>query len=439
MNRSEDFWIRLQDVFSPKDALAGQQGRDFYCEREHSPFNDMCIDFRKTASQTRPPIAFFTGHRGSGKSSMLLRLLEHFKDKFFVVYFDIEHNLESSKANQIDLLYLLGATIFQTATNEGINPKKDNLDELAKSVYTITETKKDTGKASFDILELTKNLVCFGASMFGGSIGERLAGTLLKPVTFTSGVSEEIARKREIEPRVQDITNNINLIIADVQTLSKKDLFVVVDGLDKLQRKEQAELIFLKSRALLGPVCRIIYTAPMLIFNSLEFAQIEDTNKSYLLPNIKLYEKESDDKLYGKGYKFMREVVRKRLASLALQPCDVFEQNVLDRLISKSGGITRFLIELVQSSLTAAELMKLRKVDVNATQKAIDDRTAKLTGRLTSERLKELLHVRNNKLISGNQTSNELLHGLLIVAYRNGTTWFDAHPLVWNELKGGTP
>ena len=213
------------------------------------------------------------------------------------------------------------------------------MEELEKSVYTITETRKNTNGKSVNVLELTKNLVCFGASMFGGNMGERLADALLKPVTFTSGVNEDVARKREIEPRIQDMINNINLIIADVQTLSKKDLLVVVDGLDKLQRKEQADLIFLKSRALSGPACRIIYTAPMLIFNSPEFAQVEDTNKSYLLPNIKLYEKGSDSTVYEKGYAFMREVVEKRLMSLKCKPGDVFEQNVLDRLILKSGGI----------------------------------------------------------------------------------------------------
>ena len=107
MTRSKDYWSRLYGAFKPNETLSGKLGRDFYCEREHSPFNEMCVDFRMTSNQIRPPIAFFTGHRGSGKSSMLFRLLEHFKDEFFLVYFDIEQNLDSSTANQIDLLYLL--------------------------------------------------------------------------------------------------------------------------------------------------------------------------------------------------------------------------------------------------------------------------------------------------------------------------------------------
>ncbi len=29
---------------------------------------------------------------------------------------------------------------------------------------------------------------------------------------------------------------------------------------------------------------------------------------------------------------------------------------------------------------------------------------------------------------------DELLHVLLIAAYRNGNVWFDVHPLLWDQL-----
>jgi hypothetical protein len=54
--------------------------------------------------------------------------------------------------------------------------------------------------------------------------------------------------------------------------------------------------------------------------------------------------------------------------------------------------------------------------------------------RLTGEMIEELREVRRKKRPSGSKLSSELLDGLLIVAYRNDTAWFDAHPLVWDEL-----
>lgn len=365
---------------------------------------------------------------------MLLRLMESFKNDFFVVYFDVEHNLDSKKANQVDLLYLLGSTIFQVAVNEDVNPDKKHLEELAKSIYTVNLSSEDAKNKALDIAELTKNLICFGGSMVGGSMGEKIAEAVLKPFNFTSGVSESQVRERSIEPQVQKIINDINLIIADVQTRTNNPLLVIVDGLDKLQRLEQAKLIYLESNALFGPLCRIIYTAPMLIFNSPQFTSVEEECKSYLLPNVKLYEKESEKDLYDNGFKTMRKIVTKRLNSINLRENDVFEKAPLDKLIFKSGGVIRRLIELIDNSFSSAEIKGLNMVNEESAIKSIDDLSSKMTARLTREMIDELREIRKNKRHSGNDICSELLHSLIIVAYRNKKTWFDVHPLVWDEL-----
>lgn len=431
--RPEEFWIQLQKVFNPKEVLAGQRGESFYCEREDSPLDFMRLDFHKDLP---PSIIFFTGHRGSGKSSALIRLLKHFKEDYFVVYFDIEHNLDKEKVNQIDLLYLLGATVFQTAINEGLNPDSTHLRELAEAIYTVTyETKQKAKDEALNVVELVKGLFVFGARLLGAELGEKLAEALLNPCSFTSGVSEEVARKREIEPRVQHIIDDINLIIADVNRLAEKPVLIVVDGLDKLRRPEQAELIFVESRALRGPVCRIIYTVPMLLFNSPTFRAAQEGCKAYFLPNVKLYEKISDHQRYERGYKTLREVVTKRLQSLNLSLEEVFEPEGLDLLIYKSGGLMRWFIELIQDACKIAQLRGLDRVEHHAVQKAIDDFAFQLTGSLPMNMIKELQQVRREKRPSGSPESQELLQGLLIVAYRDGgITWFDAHPLIWEVL-----
>ncbi|MCI0557898.1 MAG: ATP-binding protein, partial [Nitrososphaera sp.] len=227
MARPEEFWIQLQKVFNPNEILTGQRSKNFHCEREDSPLEYMRLDFRK---ELPPSIIFFTGHRGSGKSSALIRLLEHLKDDYFVVYFDIEYNLDTDRTNQIDLLYLLGAAIFQTAVNEGFSPDKTHLQGLAESVYTVTYEKKQKAKdEALNVVDLVKKLLVFGASRLGSELGEKLAEALLGSFTFSSGVSEEVARKREIEPRVQDIVDNVNLIIGDVSDLVKRPVLNVAN------------------------------------------------------------------------------------------------------------------------------------------------------------------------------------------------------------------
>jgi hypothetical protein len=365
---------------------------------------------------------------------MLVRLLEHLKEDYFPVYFDIEHNLDSHKANQIDLLYLLGATIYQVAVQEGLQPEPANLTELAQSVYTLTLKVQDASKEALNVGELTKGLVCFGARLLGGELAEKLAGAALKPFTLSSQVNEEQARKREIEPQVQQIVNNVNLIIGDVRGLAGKPLLVVVDGLDKLQEQQQVELIYLKSRALLGPVCHIIYTVPMLIFHSLPFGQTEEDCRLFVCPNVRLSSKLSDQEQHARGYDTMRDIVGKRLKAIGLHSDDVFAAGVLDLLIAKSGGVVRWLISLAQDSCLKAQLLGLDRVEPEAARRAVDDRAAELGQRLTTEAIEELQKVRQHKRLSGSVKSGELLHALLILAYRDPGTWFDAHPLIWDEL-----
>ena len=109
MAGNEAVWAKVHGAFDPGEVLVGARSREIYCEREHSPFELIRKELDPALKPSRPPIVFFTGHRGSGKSSMLWRLLDRFKRDYFVVYFDIEHNLDSRTANQIDLLYLIGA------------------------------------------------------------------------------------------------------------------------------------------------------------------------------------------------------------------------------------------------------------------------------------------------------------------------------------------
>lgn len=434
MPPQEEFWDKCLDIFDPGEVLVGQRGESLYCERGHSPFQDLRNHFRPSSRSSRPSIAFFSGHRGSGKSSLLLRLLADFTDDYFVVYFDIEHNLDSRNANQIDLLYLLGATIYRVAQEEGIGVNPELLQGLANSVFTIAHQTKENMQEALDVGNLVEGLVCFGANMLGAGIGSQLAQAALRPFKFSSGVSKEVAGKREIEPQVQNIINQVNLIIADLQGKAKKNLLVVVDGLDKLQHPEQVDLVFLQSRALFGPVCRIIYTLPMVAFTSIEFGQAEGEARSYILPNIKLFEETCETTRDQQGYGFLREVVSKRLKAINQSPDDVFEPEALELLIFKSGGVMRDFIRLIQDAIGNAKIMALDKVDLIAAQNAVDERIVQLSMRLTQATIEELRDVRKYKRPSGTRESRALLHGLFILAYRNRTTWFDVHPILWEEL-----
>jgi len=436
MARSAEFWLQFQNTFNPDEVLAGKRGEALFCDREFTPFDMIKLDFRPGAKQK---VGFFTGHRGSGKSSMLLRLLDQLRDDFFLVYIDIEHNLDSNKTTHIDLLLLLGLAIHKAAAKEGLKPKIGHLENLVSDVHTITSELKGTDKAEINLAEIVKGVICFSASLLGNPIMEKLAEAALKPFTLSSGVSEEVARKREIEPQVQKIISHLKQIADDVASQAKREVLVVVDGLDKLQQFKQAEAIFLESRALREPVCRLIYTVPMLIYRDQRFAQVEHECHSYFYPSIKLHERD-DGKRHDDGYDALREAVNKRLAALDPQgPVyteeELFAGGALDRLIEMSGGVIRLFINLLQSAGKQAELRGEDQITEAAVGLAVEEEVARNSGRLTLKILEELRTVREKKCPSDNtEEINNLLHGLQIVAYRGPGTWFDVHPLLWDKV-----
>lgn len=318
---------------------------------------------------------------------------------------------------------------------EGLTLDKANIDALGNALYTITLTEDDNKRTEkFDIAKLIKNVFVLTASMVGSKAGEKLAEALLKPFSITSGVTEKVARSRAIEPQVREIVMNINAIIADVETKAGKPLLVVIDGLDKWHRLDQAKLIFLESNALRRPLCRIIYTVPMLIQTLPEFTQVMEEAKSEVLPNIKLYHKSDPEAKYEQGYVFMREVLDKRLNEAGLKQDDIFEPHAVEELIKKSGGVMRWYISLVRDSCLNAKGDSAEKVSLQHVHSAVSDFVATLTSSLTVDHITELKAVHAQHRPSGNTICHELLHTLYIVAYRNGSTWYDAHPLLWNEL-----
>ncbi len=438
MARSKDFWNQVARTFHPQEVLLGPRQK-LYCEREDSPLEWMRHDLDPGLELPRPPIAYFTGHRGSGKSNMLWRLLESFKDDYFIVYFDVEHNLDTARTNQVDVLYLLGTTIFEVALREGLEPDRTLIEELDEAVFSLTETHTQTPRReSVDIVKLASGLICFGAGALGGSVvektAEKLTKAVLEPFRFSSGVSQEIVRTRQVEPQVQAIINNVNLIIADVETRSGKDLFVVVDGLDKIQRLDQARLIFLESGALRGPVCRIVYTVPMLIYREGAFGQVEEESLSYLFPNVRTYYKTSG-KRYAKGCGMLEEVVVRRLGTIGVELGDLFEPRALDLLIRKSGGVMRWLIELVRDAATAARIDGRDKISLAAARQAVQRHARRLAFRLDTALVDQLREIRRSRRLVQSDRMGELLQGLMVVAYLNGEPWFDAHPLVWEALE----
>jgi Cdc6-like AAA superfamily ATPase len=110
--------------FNPNKALQNSDLEDYYVEIDQNETN---IEELKTllnlSLETKEPIKLlFTGHRGSGKTTALNRLVSHLntkmKDKFFIVHFSVLDLLDNNDINYTDVLFSILTKIVEKCQKE---------------------------------------------------------------------------------------------------------------------------------------------------------------------------------------------------------------------------------------------------------------------------------------------------------------------------------
>lgn len=431
MARTAEFWLQVRRNFDPHETLVGRRSDAFYCERRNSPFNGLLAQFSEPRNP--PRAVFLTGQSGSGISSFLLHSIEQFQSSYFPIYLDIGHNLNVERANRIDLLFLLGVAIQNAATNEGLSPDPENLIVFVQSVRQVNHLTEGAGHDGQWLTEMAKSAISFGASSLRNE--RKFAAASLVLPAFYSGVDDDVAQRREIEPPVREMINNLNLIIADVETLSGKPVLLVADGLNKLSGPSQIENVFLNSDTLRAPICNIIYTAPLSVIAYRNLFQPEEIR---VLPNFTPGDQSDDYHRNGSRHHPEYEVVERRLSALDLEIEQLFDPGALDLLISKSGGLIRLFLSLVSDSCKQAELMGRDWIDIEAARNAVENYVASLALRLNREIVAKLHAMRQDWRSSCSGLSPEIINSQLIVAHKSDDIRFDVHPIIYDEVFGKT-
>jgi hypothetical protein len=133
----------------------------------------------------------------------------------------------------------------------------------------------------------------------------------------------------------------------------------------------------------------------------------------------------------------MREVVRRRLRSLDLDPAAVIAEGALELLVTGSGGVMRDLIRLVQSAALEAEIAGGERIEAREASRALNELRRALMAQLTPEYHEILDQVRaTHQRVSGEGVGDkcdQLLRNDVVLSYVNDDIWFDAHAALTPE------
>lgn len=428
-------WAEIQNAFYPYEPIPIPLDKfgNWYVERHRSPYRQLLarLDLRKLLERY-----ILVGHRSSGKTTELVKLAtELSKDpNYFVVYLPLEHNLDISRVNPVEVLFLMGVSLYKVACDElQEKPNDAFLCRLEQALTTLVREETENKKFSVDIGELLKNLVCFGASLLAGPPAGGALREVFRGFSFVSGTDEKLVRKIEVQPRLKEIADALNELIEEVRRLAGKELILLVDGLDKIMNPDLVELNFIENPHLATVSCRAIYAGPMILYYGVPYAQVRARFNLVELPNVMIHDR--NRKPCDDGYETMREIVRRRIRSTDYEPEQVVHPDALDLLIRNSGGVIRDLMFLMREAALDAEIAGEKLIDETIARRAVANHRRLFEASLTPRYREVLEEVGRTKGRIDDPLCDELIMGNFILSYidKEGEIWFDVHSILWTQ------
>ncbi|MEA5599317.1 P-loop NTPase fold protein [Rivularia sp. UHCC 0363] len=370
----------------------------------------------------------FSGHRGCGKSTLLAEFGRRCRDSnFFVVLFSIADLFESSDVTHTNILYSIAVNLVAEAAKNEVTLSKSLTEPLFKWSAKRSRTETDTP---------------ISAGVSAGFDFKFIKGILKTEST----VRDEI--KQEFEPKISDLVNRLNILVAQIEANAKKKVLVIIDDLDKLDLGDVDKIFKNHIKALFQPAFRIIYTIPIASLRDavLQSTLVSETNDQIVkMPVSKLFAK-GDRRLpdaapIDEMMQPLCEILQKRISAELLPP------EIATRITLYSGGVLRELVRLVNiccriclrqvrrgqdtviDETVLAQAVKEIRLDFETTLSKADYETLRITyERFTPDDPKA-------------QNFLDLLHGLDVLEYRNDQAWYDLHPIVIDlmQLKGLIP
>lgn len=389
----------VYDIFDPQEPLSGEKLREYYVNRE-SPVERLSGILKVTK---KPLKYLFVGSRGNGKSTELNKLSELVKDTLLVIPFSIRERLNLFDVEYADVLLVIGAEIYEKVS-EQVELSKELNEYLNSWSETVVERVEEKQKG-----------IGLGA---GFTAIVKLSGKIGTQVT-----TREITRD-VIKPRMSDLIDAINKIIADAEEKLGKKLLVIIDDLDKVNLEKAEELFYGHGAELTQPLCKVIYTIPqpLLFSNKIRQIVLQYFDGHEVLGNIKLHNRNGE--VSSEGYEVIKEVAQKRMNE------DLITEEALSSAIEFSGGILTEFIRIVNNAANIADTEGKARIGNEDVERAITEIRNDYIRILSKEDSEILKSVSETKEKTDGERFQNLLFSLAILEYSNGKIWYDIHPTI---------
>lgn len=372
---------------------------------------------------------FFTGHRGSGKSTQIQRLIYQLRNDQHIIpfYFDARKELDPSSLDYTDLIFSIARTSIETFESQYEEIKKNaSWKELKKrfldwGTTTIRET--------------------IDKQAAGGEIDAGLSYFFLKVQGFLKRSHEKATTvRKEIESGIDELYTILNDAILEIEQYCNRKVFFIMDGLDRPTMELAAKLFTVYRDKLLQPACSLLYVIGVsLPYVAYMGDMAQNTCRICNIPIFKqpgnVYDLNMDDNAFG----IFKKVIEKRML------LSLINEEALHETARVSAGVIYQMITTIQKAANIALERNSRIIELEDVKRVRSERRYFFWQQINhvqdfgdSEGVFKLcreIAESRNKLPAASNLIGIMLHASMIIEYPNDPIFLGLDPAMSDLLE----
>jgi hypothetical protein len=388
-------------------------------------------------------IRLFSGFRGSGKTTELLRLQRILENQgYFVLYADALNYVNAAEPIEITQLLMVMAGAFSDALEEKLETNIAR-ESFWNRLWTFLHSKIDLESASIKIESETP-----GKAILGGvKTGIDLKFELKSGTSFRRTLEPILANKlKELKQNVDSFFEDGIKEIRKARGEQTRVVFIF-DQLEQLRGTLQTEQDVIRSverifsthiELLKIPYVHGVFTVPPW----LKFV-LPGTVPITLLSTVHLWNNDAKRTHCESAWPVFRSLVKRRLGEDGLKRLfgnQTESQALVDKLIEVCGGHFRDLLRLLRDTVVRGTSLNNLPVPLTLIENAINNarRDFLPIAQDDAQWLAEIARVRATALPSTDPMPVNRLARFLdshfVLYFVNADDWYDIHPLIRGEV-----
>lgn len=420
-------------ALDPSDPLYEELYEPLYTNDPDDPIWLILQDIELKEVQS---LNFISGFRGSRKTTELFRLRKQLQDDgYFVVYANaLDYLLPSEPVDICDFLIVLAGSFSDSLEQQlEIDPAKEGW--WTRIINYMTKTK----------VELEGFDVKLGSKVQAVDVGLNFKAALKTESSFRQKLREKmLPRLGELKKEVQEFFESAIKKVKR-KTKTEKNLVFIFDQLEQLRdtvgdkapvAESMTALIANHQPDLQVPFVHCVYTVPPWIKFKLQ------NFMSGLFYNVKMWNNDSSRTTNQVGLKTMRSIVQRWFTPDGIRRFFGDQKSdgsspLADKLIQASGGHFRDLLRLLRGTL-----LRARKLPANTT--IVNSAIVNLRSSFLPIPIKNALWLNeigrkrdcllNDTSVESIRQMTSFLDTHCVMIHRNGTEWYDVHPIIRDEI-----